>query len=292
MRNNMKNILLSIFAALSFTTVASANELTILNSGSKTGSFSMTSIAYYTDLMTEFDNIQLINPGNRCVAVNSILPRLSGPVLMPWASDYEANGRDGGCVTFDISQGHVIRYNAEPMNVCHMGGLDVTVDSGRIGHTVPADGPLSRAAGAINNSFGTDHTNVVYDGQGDTRLALINGEIDYALLAREHAAYVISNGGVCDVDLSNNPTTSLYSQSDNNPQLVFGFDNVWLGLNMTQDQALALRNTLIAAHNNCESASARYTGCGELVNIVWDITDEQALARWEPVVESQRAEQK
>ena len=155
-----------------------------------------------------------------------------------------------------------------------------------------ADGPLSRASGAINNSFGTDHTNVVYDGQGDTRLALINGEIDYALLAREHAAYVISNGGVCDVDLSNNPTTSLYSRADNNPQLVFGFDNVWLGLNMSQDQALELRDTLIAAHNNCESASARYTGCGELVNIVWDITDEQALARWEPVVESQRAEQK
>ena len=288
----MKNILLSIFAVLSVATVANADELTILNSGSKTGSFSMTSIAYYTDLMTKFDNIQLINPGNRCVALTSILPRLSGPVLMPWASDYEASGRDGGCVTFDISQGHVIRYNAEPMNVCHMGGIDVTVNSGRIGHTVPADGPLSRAAGAINNSFGTDHTNVVYDGQGDTRLALINGEIDYALLAREHAAYVISNGGVCDIDLSNNPTTSLYSRADNNPQLVFGFDNVWLGLNMTQDQALKLRDTLIAAHNNCESASARYTGCGELVNIVWDITDEQALARWEPVVESQRAEQK
>lgn len=292
MRNTMKNILLSIFAVLSVATVANADELTILNSGSKTGSFSMTSIAYYTDLMTKFDNIQLINPGNRCVALTSILPRLSGPVLMPWASDYEASGRDGGCVTFDISQGHVIRYNAEPMNVCYMGGIDVTVNSGRIGHTVPADGPLSRAAGAINNSFGTDHTNVVYDGQGDTRLALINGEIDYALLAREHAAYVISNGGVCDIDLSNNPTTSLYSRADNNPQLVFGFDNVWLGLNMTQDQALKLRDTLIAAHNNCESASARYTGCGELVNIVWDITDEQALARWEPVVESQRAEQK
>ena len=288
----MKKTLISIFAVLSFATIAGADELTILNSGSKTGSFSMTSIAYYTDLMTEFDNIQLINPGNRCVALASILPRLTGPVLMPWASDYEASGRDGGCVTFDVSQGHVIRYNAEPMNVCHMGGLDVTVNSGRIGHTVPADGPLSRAAGAINDSFGTEHTNVVYDGQGDTRLALINGEIDYALLAREHAAYVISNGGACDVDLSNNSETSLYSRAGNNARLVFGFDNVWLGLNMTAEQALALRQTLIAAHNNCESAIARYAGCGELANIVWNITNEQTLARWEPVVESQRAEQK
>lgn len=287
----MKNILLSIVVALGFVAGANANELTILNSGSKSGSFSMTSIAYYTDLMTEFDNIQLINPGNRCVALGSILPRLEGPVLMPWASDYEASGRDGGCVTFDISQGHVIRYNAEPMNVCHMGNLDITTDSGRIGHTVPVDGPLSRAAGAINESFGTAHTNVVYDGQGDTRLALINGEIDYALLAREHAAYVESNGGVCDRNLSNDSNSSLYSLANNNDDLVFGFDNVWLGLNMTQEQALNLRETLIAAHNNCESASAQYTGCGELVHIVWDLTDEQALARWEPVVESQRAEQ-
>ena len=288
----MKNTLLSIFAVLSFATVANADELTILNSGSKTGSFSMTSIAYYTDLMTEFDDIRLINPGNRCIAVNSILPRLSGPVLMPWASDYESNGRDGGCATFDIAQGHVIRYNTQPISVCHMGGLDITVNAGRIGHTVPADGPLSRAAGAINESFGTEHTNVAYDGQGDTRLALVNGEIDYALLSREHAVYVVSNGGTCDVDLSNNPETSLYSRANNNTRLIFGFDDVWLGLNMTAEQALALRETLVTAHNNCESASARYTGCGELVHIVWDISNEQALAQWEPIVESQRTEQK
>jgi hypothetical protein len=287
----MKNILLAFFATLALSVPAAADELIILNSGSKTGSFSMTSIAYYTDLMTEFDNIQLINPGNRCVALNSILPRLDGPVLMPWASDYEAEGRDGGCATFDISQGHVIRYNAEPMNVCHMGGLDVTVNSGRIGHTVPVNGPLSRAAGAINDNFGTEHTNVAYDGQGDTRLALINGEIDYALLAREHAAYVESNGGICNYNLSNDPESSLYSLANNNTDLVFGFDNVWLGLNMTPEQAADLQETLIAAHNNCESASAQYTGCGELVHILWDLTTEQALERWESVVESQRAEQ-
>jgi hypothetical protein len=177
------------------------------------------------------------------------------------------------------------------MNVCHAGGLDITQNSGRIGHTVPIDGPLSRAASSINEIFGTAHTNVVYNGQGDTRLALINGEIDYALLAREHAAYVVSNGGVCDVDLSSNSGTSLYSRANNNPRLVFGFDNVWLGINMTQEQALILRDILIAAHSNCNSASARYTGCGELVSIVWDITNKEAIARWEPVVESQRVEQ-
>lgn len=284
----IKKTILSIVATLCITGTVSAGELTILNSGSKTGSFSMTSIAYYTDLLKDYDTIQLINPGNRCVAINSILPRLNGPVLMPWASDYEAEGRNGGCATFDITQGYVIRYNAEPMNICHLGNRDITVNSGRIGHTVPIDGPLSRAAKEINSSFGTEHTNVVYDGQGDVRLALLNGEIDYALLAREHAAYVTSNGGICDRDLSDNLETSLYSLDENNKQLIFGFDNVWLGLNMSADEALALRETLVSKHNNCDSASAKYTGCGTLVNIVWDITNEQALSRWEPVVESQR----
>ena len=267
---------------------ASAGELTILNSGSKTGSFSMTSIAYYTDLLKDYDTVQIVNPGNRCVALGSILPRLKGPILMPWASDYEADGRDGGCVTFDISQGHVIRYNAEPIHVCHMKDVDVTKDSGRIGHTVPANGPLTRAVSEINRSFGTAHSDVVYDGQGDTRLALVNGEIDYALLTREHAAYVKENGGVCDVDLSDDPATSLYGKDLNNPKLVFGFDNVWLGLNMSIEEAIALRNTLISKHNDCESASAKYTGCGELVSIVWDITDADAQSRWDKVVNSQR----
>jgi hypothetical protein len=286
----MKRLLLSTIACISLAGSAYSTELTILNSGSKTGSFSMTSIAYYTDLLKSYDTIQLVNPGNRCIALGSILPRLEGPILMPWASDYEAGGRDGDCITFDISQGHVIRYNAEPMNVCHMRDIDVTTDSGRIGHTVPADGPLSRAAGEINKSFNTNHTNVVYDGQGDVRLALLNGEVDYALLAREHAAYVKSNGGVCDVELSNDPEKSLYSRANNNNKLVYGFDNVWLALNMSQEEAITLKETLVAKHEDCESASAKYTGCGKLVSIVWDITDAEAQARWEAVVESQRKE--
>lgn len=280
-------ILGTILTLFLFATTAVADTtLTILNSGSKTGSFSMTSIAYYTDLMTEYDTVQLINPGSRCVALGGLLPRLEGPVLMPWASDYEADGRAGGCVTFDITQGHLIRYNAESFGICSMNGTDVTEVSGIIGHTVPVDGPMSRVSGEINNSFGTEHSNAVYDGQGDVRLALLNGEVDYALLAREHAVYVEANGGVCDVDLSNDPETSLFSMDPSNPRLVFGFDNVWLGINMTDEQAAELQETLIDLHNNCDSASAQYTGCGELVNVIWDMNENDAWTRWEQVVGS------
>lgn len=285
----MKIQILSIISAIALSTAAYAEtSLTILNSGSKTGSFSMASTAYYTDLLKSYDTLNLVNPGDRCVAIGNILSKIEGPILMPWASDYEADGRNGGCVTFDITQGHVIRYNAEPMRICSMSAADVTKISGKIGHTVPVDGPLSRSVNEINRSFGTEHTAISYDGQGNVRLALVNGEIDYALLTNEHANYVIENGGSCNQDLSKDPDTSLSSLDPTNPRLVFSFDNVWLGLNMTAQEAEQLKKTLIEKHNDCTSASATYTGCGNLVNIIWDLSDKQAQKRWETAVESQR----
>jgi hypothetical protein len=285
----MKTTLTTLAAALVFGTVANSTELTILNSGSKTGSFSMTSIAYYTDVLKDYDQINLVNPGTRCVALGSLLPRITGPVLMPWASDYEADGRNGGCVTFDIAKGKVLRYNKEPISVCQLNNnIDITKDTGRVGHTVPATGPLSKASGHINDSFDTAHTNVVYDGQGDTRLALLSGEIDYALLTKEHAAYVEANGGTCNYDMSDDSANSLLKLDPSNPNLVFSFDNVWLALNMTDEEAADLKTLLISKHNDCDSASAKYTGCGSLLDIVWTITDEKALKSWELAVESQR----
>ena len=90
----MKNLLVAFSIALFSTTAFAAEKLTILNSGSKTGGFSMQSQAYSTDLASSYD-VNLVNPGDRCVALGSLLPKIDGPVLMPWASDYEAVGRDG-----------------------------------------------------------------------------------------------------------------------------------------------------------------------------------------------------
>ena len=78
----MKNYL--IIGAILFSTSAIADSLTILNSGSKTGGFSMQSTAYSQDLADEF-NVTLVNPGDRCVALGNLLPKIDGPVLMPWA---------------------------------------------------------------------------------------------------------------------------------------------------------------------------------------------------------------
>ena len=281
----MKNYL--IIGAIMFSTSAIADPLTILNSGSKTGGFSMQSAAYSQDLADDFD-ITLVNPGDRCVALGNLLPKIDGPVLMPWASDYEAVGRDGGCVKFDINSAITLRYDSAPLFVCTRGG-DIAKDSGRVAHTVPADGPLARVVKEFNNEFSTEHRPVVYDGSGDARLALINGEVDYALLSKKHVLVVTETDSTinCDQSLSSAGPNSLPALTGN-PRLAFGWDMTWMALNMTQEQADELKLRMMEKHLNCNSAIGKWTKCNSVYTTRWDLDQTEINSRWEPMVESQR----
>lgn len=283
----MKNLLVAFSIALFSTTAFAAEKLTILNSGSKTGGFSMQSQAYSTDLAGSYD-VNLVNPGDRCVALGSLLPKIDGPVLMPWASDYEAVGRDGGCVKFDINSAITLRYDSAPLFVCTRGG-DIAKDSGRVAHTVPADGPLARVVKEFNNEFGTAHKPVVYDGSGDARLALINGEVDYALLSKKHVLVVTETDPAitCKQSLASAGPNSLPA-STGNPKLAFGWDMTWMALNMTQEQANGLKLRMMENHLNCDSAIGTWTKCNSVYTTRWDLTKDEINSRWEPMVESQR----
>ena len=283
----MKNLLVAFSIALFSTTAFAADKLTILNSGSKTGGFSMQSQAYSTDLASSYD-VNLVNPGDRCVALGSLLPKIDGPVLMPWASDYEAVGRDGGCVKFDINDAITLRYDSAPLFVCTRGGF-ISKDSGRVAHTVPADGPLARIVQEFNNQWGTTHKPVVYDGSGDARLALINGEVDYALLSKKHVMVVTETDPAitCEQSLASVGENSL-PQMTGNPKLAFGWDMTWMALNMTQEQADGLKLRMMENHLNCDSAIGTWTKCNSVYTTRWDLTEDEINSRWEPMVESQR----
>jgi len=283
----MKNLLVAFSIALFSTTAFAAEKLTILNSGSKTGGFSMQSQAYSTDLAGSYD-VDLVNPGDRCVALGSLLPKIDGPVLMPWASDYEAVGRDGGCVKFDINSAITLRYDSAPLFVCTRGG-DIAKDSGRVAHTVPADGPLARIVKEFNNEFGTAHKPVVYDGSGDARLALINGEVDYALLSKKHVLVVTETDPAitCEQSLASAGPNSL-PLATGNAKLAFGWDMTWMALNMTQEQANGLKLRMMENHLNCGSAIGTWTKCNSVYTTRWDLTKDEINSRWEPMVESQR----
>ena len=281
----MKNYL--IIGAILFSTSAIADSLTILNSGSKTGGFSMQSTAYSQDLADEF-NVTLVNPGDRCVALGNLLPKIDGPVLMPWASDYEAVGRDGACVTYDINQGTVVRYDTSPVYVCSRGG-NISKDSGKVAHTVPADGPLARVILEFNNEFGTSHTPVVYDGSGDARLAIINGEVDYALLSKKHTGIVIEADPSinCDVSLAASGLNSLPA-STGNEKIAFGFDTVWIIINADSDLTDKIKMSMMENHLNCESAIGTWSKCNTTLNSRWDLTAEEVNKNWETMVATQR----
>lgn len=282
----MKNYLI-IGAAMLFSTSAMADSLTILNSGSKTGGFSMQSTAYSQDLAGDFD-VTLVNPGDRCVALGNLLPKIDGPVLMPWASDYEAVGRDGACVTYDINQGTVVRYDTSPVYVCTRGG-DIAKDSGKVAHTVPADGPLARVIAEFNNEFGTSHAPVVYDGSGDARLAIINGEVDYALLSKKHTGIVMEADPSinCDTSLAASGPNSLPT-STGNKKLAFGFDTVWLVLNADADTTNKIKMSMMENHLNCGSAIGTWSKCNSTLNMRWDLSAEEASNNWETMVATQR----
>ena len=270
-----------------FSISAMAADLTILNSGSKTGGFSMQSTAYSTDLAKEY-NVTLVNPGDRCVALGSLLPKIKGPVLMPWASDYEAVGRDGGCVKFDINKAITIRYDSAPLFVCTRGG-NIRKDAGKVAHTVPVDGPLARVVKEMSKEFGIDHKAVVYDGSGDARLALINGEVDYALLSKKHTLVVKEADATinCDISLASGGPNSLPAETGND-KLSFGWDMTWMALNMNQAEADKLQQVMMQKHLNCSSAIGSWSKCNTVYNTRWDLNTDEINSRWEPMVESQR----
>jgi hypothetical protein len=275
-------------ATVALTATASfASDLTILNSGSKTGGFSMQSTAYSQDLAGAY-NVTLVNPGDRCVALGSLLPNISGPILMPWASDYEAVGRDGGCVTFDVTSAQVLRYDSAPLYVCTRGG-SIKADSGRVGHTVPVDGPLATLIREFNTEFGTDHTPVVYDGSGDARLALINGEVDYALLSKKHVLVVTEADSAitCDTSLASAGPNSLPAETGNQA-LAFGWDMPWLALNMSEAEANELQRNMMMSHLNCSTAIGTWTKCNSVYTTRWDLSVDEVVQRWEPMVKSQQ----
>ena len=282
----IKTLLTAATVALT-ATAAFANDLTILNSGSKTGGFSMQSTAYSQDLASAY-NVTLVNPGDRCVALGSLLPNISGPILMPWASDYEAVGRDGGCVTFDITNAQVLRYDSAPLYVCTRGG-SIKADSGRVAHTVPVDGPLATLVREFNTEFGTDHRPVVYDGSGDARLALINGEVDYALLSQKHVLVVTEADATitCEQSLSSAGPNSLPAETGNQ-KLAFGWDMPWLGLNMTEAEARELQRNMMMSHLDCSSAIGTWTKCNTVYTTNWNLTTDEVVGRWEPMVKSQQ----
>ncbi len=286
----MKKIILSlIFGCLFFGNSYAKDSLTILNAGSKTGSFAMQMTAVSKDLQKKYD-IDLKIPGDYCTALQ-MLKNIKGPVLMPWANDFEAIGRDGnGCATFEVKPTQVVRYDSTVMCLCSMkhDADSLMKNKHKVGHTMPAN-PFSRALEAINKSFGADIKPIAYDGSGATKTGLYNGEVDYAMVSIKHGRDIIKNGGNCYYEFSANKDSNLVALATLDPGntlLIAGYDAVWLALNMSDTQVKTLRSAIKSIHNDPSTAMYEYTQGGKVLNVMWDLSPSEITTQWETSVKN------
>lgn len=282
--------IITIISALLLTSIAHAEtQLTVLNTGSKTGGYSQQTMAYFSDLAKQYDTINLVNPGNKCVAIKSLLPKIEGPVLLAWGSDMEAQQRVGGCgATVDVTKAPIVRFVEKYHAVCQANSkLNVTKDSGRIGFNASTAEMYIATINSMNKAFKTNHKNVAYDGWGNAKIALLNGEIDYVIVPPPGDKQVMDEGGFCNYDLSRGEK-SLFTLDNQNKDLVSSNIDAWLAWNMSDEEAKNLAQKLQKAHFECDTAISKWQkGCdskGTATHLSEFDIDKSHLIRWEESV--------
>jgi hypothetical protein len=257
----MNKLLLSI-ATLSFSFSAYAGDLTILNTGSKSGSWA----GLTTAINSDFAGADFQNPGKHCVAINSNLKTIKSPVLFPWGNDLEAAGRDGdGCATVNITKDEVIGYTSSPLFVCAMDNKDFLKISGKVGHPTPAHA-YARLVKGVNSSFGTNHTSIDYNGSGDARAALLSGEVDYFVGTGKHAKRLAKKGAICSY---NSGATGLISLDKSNPDLQLEFTTVIVLKNADTIGKMNISNKLQKNYADVSTAFGTLTAGGKDINYTW-----------------------
>ena len=284
---------MAFIAAVSAASSVLAADVTVLNTGSKTGGFSVESGAYAKDLSAG-RSVEFVSPGQYCAAY-AILSKSTTPMLFPWASDFEAAGRDGaGCATVAFTDAQVVRYNSDSMRVCSMDaaftaeGFIKKGVGAKVGHTTP-DYAFARAVRAVNESFGTRHKPVTYNGTGDLKTALINGEVNYGFFTAKWVKEIAAAGGTCHYVMNSAGADGLPGLNAKDPAnrfLTVGYDTVWLMINADDKAVAQVKADMITAHANTNSAIN--TATHNTLKIDWNQTPEDIRSSWEKAVNAMR----
>jgi hypothetical protein len=273
-------IISTCLALIMCAVTVNAKELHIVSAGSKTGSLTMQATAYANDLASSYQ-LQLSAPGNFCQALTQINPAV--PTMLLWAHDFEAAVQSGRCPVKLPANIRPIRFNKDSSLVCSLTNADsIFKGNAKIAHTVPKK-MFSAVISNINTAFGTAHQGVMFNGSGQVRLALLNGEVDLAILTNEHAEVIRSKGGSCKFVLDDQSTWAGVVPLQNFSQSVrlrHSFDTMIYAVNMSDRQAAELKRNMQQAHKNCNSAIGQYTRCDSLLDLSWEI-DQKILSRWQ-----------
>lgn len=288
--------LIVLIAVATMTLTAAAQDIVIVNTGSKTGGFYLETSALAQDLQNQF-KIDYINPGPGCVAL-AVVNKLDKnmPVLFPYDSSWEGPARSQGTCPLTFTEKEVIRVHYDSFYVCsaksemNADRLIAAGSSHRIGHTNPPSVMVNSIVNGINKSFKTTHKPVHFAaGSPSTITALLNGEVDYGIIESKLARKFAQSGGTCmyqmntaSVDASLIP---LAAKDLANKNLKMGYYVTFLLKNATDAQRNKIQAAMKAAHLNPNSNTAKiWEGSG--MRFDWNTKMSTFNQEWEDSVKS------
>ena len=285
-----KKIVASLIA-MSATMFAHATDLTILNTGSKTGGFFVQTNAYHQDFSKSM-KAEFVNPGQYCAAY-AILQKTKDPVLFPWASDFEAAGRSGeGCAKIPLVESEIVSYTRDTYRVCSA-KPEMTKErfikageAARVGYSTPAFA-FEASVQAVNKSFGTKHVGVTYEGGGGSvKTALINKEVDYVISMPKFALEAVAAGQAkCFWTMGKETLDGMEAlavKDLSNKKLIMGSDTVWLLRNATPAMKTKVDAEFRKIHGDDKSAITKALNGINQHNFNKPVKD--ILADWEDSV--------
>jgi len=294
-KEKMKKIL-ALFAVAIMTLSAAAQNITIINTGAKTGGFYLETSALAQDLQNEF-KIDYINPGQSCLAidiVNKVDKNI--PVLFLWETNFEGTARRHGTCPVKFTEKELIRVHYDAFYICsakpemNADRMVVVGSSYKIGHPIPAGVMANSITKGINASFKTSHKPVFYaDGASSIITAMLNGEVDYGMLSSKQAVKFAQSGhGTCmyRMDTSSADTSIPLAAKDlDNKNLRIGYYVAFILKNATDAQRNKIQTAIKNAHLNPNSNTAKVWE-GTRVKFEWDTKMSTFNQEWEDSVKS------
>jgi len=202
----MKKILSVLLSAfLLFTAdVLAGDKIIVLNTASNNGTMFSQSTAYAEDFKNMGYDVEFVSPGNACKAWAYLQKVPSNqPVFInidAYGQAKPASGLLQNCGPILASKKDLVAAYLDHFHVCTINGsADELFSKGastRIGTNKPG-GFWQPVVDKINKENKSSHKRIQYGGSGDTRKALLSGEVDYVFLSTRHTYKLENAGATC-----------------------------------------------------------------------------------------------
>jgi len=201
----MKKLLIFVSSLILFATSVFAGEkIIVLNTASNNGTMFSQSTAYAEDFKGMGYDVEFVSPGNACKAWAYLQKVPSDqPVFINIDAYGQATPAAGvleNCGPILASKKDLVAAYLDHFHVCTINGtpdgLFGAGASAKIGTNKPG-GFWQPIVDDLNKENKTNHKRIQYGGSGDTRKALLSGEVDYVFLSTNHTYKLEKAGASC-----------------------------------------------------------------------------------------------